>query len=138
MSRCSVKMMSLRGQPFRSVVSALSCRIAAQLGPLAVGAGIADLLGRLGQVGELDEFGVEFLDGLGGGGRVEQFLFEFLDLFGVVVVGVEAARGRRSGSVLAVGAVEDLLLLALEPLGCAGPGSCRWLRGWTPGGAAAR
>ena len=95
MSRCSVKMMNFRGQPFASVMSALSWRIVGQLGPLAVGAGVADLLGGLDEVGELDELGVELLDRLRGGGGVEQLLLELLDLLGVELVVVEVRRGRR-------------------------------------------
>ena len=88
----------------------------AELGPLAVGAGVADLLGNRRQVCEFEDFGVEFLYGLGSGGSVEQFLFEFFDLFGVVVVGVQGLEVD-GGFFVGVGAVEDLQLFALQALG---------------------
>ena len=88
----------------------------AQLGPLTVCAGVADLLGNRRQLCQFEDFGVEFLDGLGSGGSVEQFLFEFFNLFGVVIVGVEALEVD-VGLFVGVGAVEDFQLLTLQALG---------------------
>ena len=86
-----------------------------QLGPLPVGAGIADRLGRLDQVSKFNQLGVEFLHRLGGGRGVEELLLNLLDLFRVVLIVIEVARV--DGELaLTVGAVEDLLLPALQPL----------------------
>ena len=108
-----------------------------QLGPLAVGAGLADLLGGLDEVGQLDEFGVELLDRLRGGGRVHHVFLELLQLFGVVLVLVELA-DVDGGLGVAVGAVEDLGLLALQPLAAADEAPVDRLRDSRRGDAAGR
>ena len=92
MSRCSVKMMSLRGQPFASVASALSCEDRATARSTC---GRSRRRGRARAVStrsaSSSELGVELLDGLGGGGGVEQLLLELLDLLGVELVVVESS-----------------------------------------------
>ena len=84
---------------------------ALQLAPLGVGAGAAQRLGPLLEVGQDRDLGLELGDGLGGGGAVDQALLGGLDLvLGPVVevleevgpVGGELARGAEAGVATAL------------------------------------
>ena len=99
-SRCSVKMMSLRRSPRRS---SGCCRRAASRSsvhfrsvPLC-----RTRRGQLDQVGEDRELRVELGDRAGGGGRVDELVLELLGLLAgqVVVVEVPRRSGRLGGSL---------------------------------------
>ena len=114
--------MSLRGSPSASVSERVVLEDRAQLGPLAVGVRRrGPACAALIRSRELEQLGVELLDRPRGGRRVDELLLDLLDLLGGVLVVVELVdrRSTSAASALAVGAVEDLLLAALQPLGAA-------------------
>ena len=113
----------------------------AQLRPLAVGVRCAHSRGGLDEVAQIEELGVELLDGARRGRRVDELILDVLELLGGELVVVELVEVTDDVRRLGLGdqaAVEDLLLAALEALGSALRASGRSPQGWTPAGAAGR
>ena len=90
MSRCSVKTISLRRSSDRSsVASVSSSRIVRSSDHLLSVSDVADRARERGQVGEVEQLGVELLDRLRSGGGVDELLLHTLEFLGVELVVVE-------------------------------------------------
>ena len=120
MSRCSVKMINFRGQPFGVGGERVVLRIVAQLGPLAVGAAsrtcsAVSMRSRSSRSSALSSSTVCAAVAASSSSSSSSSISSALNSSSSK--SSRSPTSRRFGSAL--GAVEDLLLLALQALGAA-------------------